>query len=71
VEYLAVLLPSATLAVLFYFVMRSILNADRSEREAMTRAGELRRDEVRSGEPGVETEDPDDGPEIVTPNSGK
>ena len=70
-EYLAVLLPSATLAVLFYFVMRSILNADRSEREAMTRAGELNRDEVRSSEPAVETDDPDDGPEMGTPNSGK
>lgn len=70
-EYLAVLLPSATLAVLFYFVMRSILNADRSEREAMTRAGELNRDEVRSGEPARETDDPDDGPEMGTPNSVK
>jgi hypothetical protein len=51
--------------------MRSILNADRSEREAMTRAGELRRDEVRSGEPAAETDDPDDAPEMDTPNSGK
>ncbi|WP_035771687.1 hypothetical protein [Arthrobacter sp. Br18] len=39
-EYLAVLLPSASLAVIFYFVMRSIFNADRSEREAMARAEE-------------------------------
>ncbi len=70
-EYLAVLLPSATLAVLFYFVMRSILNADRSEREAMTRAGELNRDGVRSGEPPAETDGTDDGPEMGTNNSEK
>lgn len=70
-EYLAVLLPSATLAVLFYFVMRSILNADRSEREAMAKAGELKRDEDRSDEPVAETDGPDDGPEMGTHNSAK
>ncbi|WP_026532274.1 hypothetical protein [Arthrobacter sp. H41] len=37
-EYLAVLLPSASLAVIFYFVMRAIFNADRAERDAMARA---------------------------------
>ncbi len=37
-EYLAVLLPSLVLGVLFYFVIRSIFNADRSEREAMAHA---------------------------------
>jgi len=41
VEYVAVLLPSACLAVLFYFVIRAIFNADRAEREAMARAEEL------------------------------
>ncbi len=40
-EYVAVLLPSACLAVLFYFVIRAIFNADRAEREAMARAEEL------------------------------
>ncbi|KNC19213.1 hypothetical protein AC792_07715 [Arthrobacter sp. RIT-PI-e] len=37
-EYLAVLLPSICLAVLFYFVIRTIFNADRSERRAMAEA---------------------------------
>ncbi|OUM42389.1 hypothetical protein FJV46_05140 [Arthrobacter agilis] len=40
-EYVAVLLPSACLAVLFYFVIKAIFNADRSERDAMARAEEL------------------------------
>lgn len=37
-EYVAVLLPSVCLAVLFYFVIKALFNADRSEREAMTQA---------------------------------
>ncbi|MHA7282613.1 hypothetical protein [Arthrobacter sp. TMS2-4] len=41
VEYVAVLLPSICLAVLFYFVIKAIFNADRAEREAMARAEEL------------------------------
>jgi hypothetical protein len=41
VEYVAVLLPSFCLAVLFYFVIKAIFNADRAEREAMARAEEL------------------------------
>lgn len=40
-EYIAVLLPSACLAVLFYFVIKAIFNADRAEREAMAKAEEL------------------------------
>ena len=40
-EYVAVLLPSICLAVLFYFVIKAIFNADRAEREAMARAEEL------------------------------
>ncbi|MEG9246567.1 hypothetical protein V6S67_00525 [Arthrobacter sp. Soc17.1.1.1] len=40
-EYVAVLLPSFCLAVLFYFVIKAIFNADRAEREAMARAEEL------------------------------
>ncbi len=40
-EYVAVLLPSVCLAVLFYFVIKAIFNADRAEREAMKRAEEL------------------------------
>jgi hypothetical protein len=41
VEYVAVLLPSVCLAVLFYFVIKAIFNADRAEREAMAKAEEL------------------------------
>jgi hypothetical protein len=41
VEYVAVLLPSVCLAVLFYFVIKAIFNADRAEREAMKRAEEV------------------------------
>lgn len=40
-EYLAVLLPSVCLAVLFYFVIKAIFNVDRAEREAMARAEEM------------------------------
>lgn len=33
-EYLAVLLPSVAVGLIFYFVMRAIFNADRAERAA-------------------------------------
>lgn len=33
-EYLAVLLPSVAVGVIFYLVMKAIFNADRAEREA-------------------------------------
>ena len=39
-EYLAVLLPSVCLAILFYFVIKAIFNVDRAEREAMKHAEE-------------------------------
>ncbi|WP_159801933.1 hypothetical protein [Arthrobacter zhaoguopingii] len=70
-EYLEVLLPSATLAVLFYFVMRTILNADRSEREAMSRARELHGEEDRSRDEPTETSGPESGPDIDGTNSAK
>lgn len=37
-EYLAVLLPSIAVGVIFYVAMRAIFNADRSEREAFSEA---------------------------------
>ncbi|WP_298251932.1 hypothetical protein [uncultured Arthrobacter sp.] len=40
-EYLAVLLPSLVLGVIFYFVIKAIFNVDRSEREAMAQAERL------------------------------
>ncbi len=63
-EYLAVLLPSICLAVLFYFVIRAIFNADRAEREAMARAEEeqdseeARAREAAREEPGNQDRDP-------------
>lgn len=39
-EYLAVLLPSAGVGAVFYFAMRALFNADRSERQALARAEE-------------------------------
>jgi hypothetical protein len=37
-EYVAVIVPSLAVGALFYFVMKAIFNADRSEREALARA---------------------------------
>ena len=37
-EYVEVLLPSICVAALFFFVMRALLNADRSERKALAEA---------------------------------
>lgn len=37
-EYVAVILPSLGVGLLFYFAMRAILNADRSERQALSDA---------------------------------
>jgi hypothetical protein len=38
VEYVAVLLPSLVVGLLFWFAMKSIFNADKSERQAEARA---------------------------------
>ncbi|MET4060599.1 hypothetical protein ABIB35_002150 [Arthrobacter sp. UYP6] len=37
-EYIEVLLPSVCVAGLFYFVMKALLNVDRSERKALAEA---------------------------------
>lgn len=37
-EYVAVLLPSLVVGLIFWFAMKSIFNADKSEREAERRA---------------------------------
>ncbi|MGO4455148.1 hypothetical protein [Arthrobacter sp. RAF14] len=39
-EYIAVLLPSLVVGLLFWFAIRALLNADRSEREALAKAEE-------------------------------
>lgn len=37
-EYVAVLLPSLVVGLIFWFVMKSIFNADKAERQAEARA---------------------------------
>ncbi|MDQ0635839.1 hypothetical protein QFZ40_003748 [Arthrobacter pascens] len=37
-EYVAVLLPSIVVGLLFWFAMKSIFNADKAERQAEARA---------------------------------
>ena len=37
-EYVAVILPSLGVGALFYFAMKAIFNADRSERDALAKA---------------------------------
>ncbi|GAA2200853.1 MULTISPECIES: hypothetical protein [Sinomonas] len=37
-EYVLVLLPSVVVGLIFWFAMRAIFNADKSEREALARA---------------------------------
>lgn len=48
-EYVAVLLPSLVVGLLFWFAMKSIFNADKSERKAEARA--QAEAESRSGKP--------------------
>ncbi|MHA7190322.1 hypothetical protein ACX80N_08540 [Arthrobacter sp. MDT2-16] len=61
-EYVAVLLPSVCLAVLFYFVIKAIFNADRAEREAMAKAEELQDAEDARGR--AAADEKKDNPEI-------
>jgi hypothetical protein len=37
-EYIAVLLPSVVVGLIFWFAMKAIFNADKSERQAEARA---------------------------------
>ncbi len=37
-EYVAVIVPSVGVGVLFFFAMKAIFNADRAEREALAAA---------------------------------
>ncbi|MBT2534000.1 hypothetical protein J7E83_18105 [Arthrobacter sp. ISL-48] len=48
-EYVAVLLPSLVVGLLFWFAMKSIFNADKSERQAEARA--KAEADARSAEP--------------------
>jgi hypothetical protein len=48
-EYVAVLLPSLVVGLLFWFAMKSIFNADKAERQAEARANAEA--DARNGEP--------------------
>jgi len=52
VEYIAVLLPSVVVGLIFWFAMRSIFNADKSERQAEARAQAEAEEKGRTGDTG-------------------
>jgi flagellar biosynthesis/type III secretory pathway M-ring protein FliF/YscJ len=61
VEYVAVLLPSLVVGLIFWFAMRAIFNADKSERQAEARAqaeAEARAAQLSDGQP-TDRRDPD------------
>lgn len=55
-EYIAVLLPSVVVGLIFWFAMKSIFNADKSERQAEARA-----QAEAEGRPKAPDADPTDG----------
>ena len=57
-EYVAVLLPSIVVGLIFWFAMKSIFNADKSERQAEARA--KAEAEARAAKP-LNGSDPDAG----------
>ncbi|WP_309106028.1 hypothetical protein [Arthrobacter sp.] len=56
-EYVAVLLPSVVVGLLFWFAMKSIFNADKAERQAEARA----QAEADATPPAPKREDPPAG----------
>jgi hypothetical protein len=54
-DYIAVLLPSVVVGLLFWFAMKSIFNADKSERQAEARAQAEAENKARTGESGSGT----------------
>jgi hypothetical protein len=51
-DYIAVLLPSVVVGLLFWFAMKSIFNADKSERQAEARAQAEAENRARMGDSG-------------------
>jgi hypothetical protein len=51
-EYVAVLLPSIVVGLLFWYAMKSIFNADKSERQAEARAQAEAQEKARPVDPG-------------------
>jgi hypothetical protein len=54
-EYVAVLLPSLVVGLIFWFAMKSIFNADKAERQAESRA---------QAEAESRSQNPLDGPDL-------
>jgi hypothetical protein len=54
-DYIAVLLPSVVVGLLFWFAMKSIFNADKSERQAEARAQAEAENNARTGDSGSGT----------------
>jgi hypothetical protein len=54
-DYIAVLLPSVVVGLLFWFAMKSIFNADKSERQAEARAQAEAENKARTGDSGSGT----------------
>jgi hypothetical protein len=52
-EYVAVLLPSIVVGLLFWYAMKSIFNADKSERQAEARAQAEAQEKARPGDTGA------------------
>ena len=51
-EYIAVLLPSVVVGLIFWYAMKSIFNADKSERQAEALAQAEAQEKVRPADPG-------------------
>ncbi|MBT2521108.1 hypothetical protein [Arthrobacter sp. ISL-28] len=73
-EYVAVLLPSLVVGLLFWFAMKSIFNADRAERQAEARAqaeadANARAQAEASGDARAQAETPKKTPPGTRPDS--
>ena len=63
-EYVAVLLPSLVVGLLFWFAMKSIFNADKAERQAEARAqAEAEARAAAAGQGSADVPRPGDAPD--------
>jgi len=73
-DYVAVLLPSLVVGLLFWFAMKSIFNADKSERQAEARAqaeAEAQAAAQEKPQPGTRPAFPPEGPSAPSAESDK